>query len=467
MIKQGLASGIIILLVSTTLVSGITSDVDTQPRSGIKQIGTIGGNHPPIYIEGNDNFTSENGVTGGNGTEEDPYIIEDWIIVDDGSASMGIFINNTDAFFVIINCTISDFSDKYDDGIRFNNVENGRIEDTQVYRNDNGIEVEQSTNIDITNCTCYENVGDKDSWWSSGIDCYNSSYITIMACEGYNNQFAGTSLVDVIHGVITNSIFYNNDDFGIELDGGLSLYNTVRNCKVFNNTWGIDVSTPDERHPSYHKILDCEIYDNGIESGGAGIRFWCIADVTVENCSIYHNKRGIDILLSSDNTIRNCKIYNHRINGSGIQEGIGITGFLGRRGGSFNNIVTDCDIFDNDGGITLFRSMNTKIHENNIINNGYRGISVVFYNTAVIKFNNIYGNGYDWEWGSGFWAEKSFINVRHNYWGADDGPKIYRLDYRANKYLVRDGHGDTVYRFWSIPFLRPWSTEPIPDAGVQ
>ena len=36
--------------------------------------------HDPIYIDGNEDFTPANGVTSGSGTENDPYIIENWDI---------------------------------------------------------------------------------------------------------------------------------------------------------------------------------------------------------------------------------------------------------------------------------------------------------------------------------------------------------------------------------------------------
>ena len=36
--------------------------------------------HAPICIEGDEDFTSANGVTSGVGTAEDPYVIEGWII---------------------------------------------------------------------------------------------------------------------------------------------------------------------------------------------------------------------------------------------------------------------------------------------------------------------------------------------------------------------------------------------------
>jgi hypothetical protein len=87
------------------------------------------GNHSPIRIIGNDQFTIENGVTGGSGTEVDPYIIENWIIVDDDSAPHGIFINNTTAYFIIKNCTISGFHhpDEFRQGIQLSEVTHGMI----------------------------------------------------------------------------------------------------------------------------------------------------------------------------------------------------------------------------------------------------------------------------------------------------------------------------------------------------
>ena len=60
--------------------------------------------HDPIYINGNYDFTSENGVTGGSGTYNYPYIIEDWEI--NASSKDGMIIWNTSVFFEINNCCI-------------------------------------------------------------------------------------------------------------------------------------------------------------------------------------------------------------------------------------------------------------------------------------------------------------------------------------------------------------------------
>ncbi|MCK4444703.1 MAG: hypothetical protein KAW09_09180, partial [Thermoplasmata archaeon] len=55
----------------------------------------------PILIEGNGNFTVENGVVSGNGTWDDPYIIERWEIDNFRNFSSAIEIRNTSAHFVI------------------------------------------------------------------------------------------------------------------------------------------------------------------------------------------------------------------------------------------------------------------------------------------------------------------------------------------------------------------------------
>ncbi|HDJ25985.1 MAG TPA: hypothetical protein ENF34_01550, partial [Candidatus Bathyarchaeota archaeon] len=58
----------------------------------------------PIEIYGDEDFTSENGVVGGSGTPDDPYIIEGWEISADEQT--GIFITETTKYFIIRNCHI-------------------------------------------------------------------------------------------------------------------------------------------------------------------------------------------------------------------------------------------------------------------------------------------------------------------------------------------------------------------------
>lgn len=74
-----------------------------------------------IWIEGDNEFTTGNGVTGGSGTKNDPYIIEGW-------ETPRIWIQDTTAYFIIRNCRIYGMR-----GVDFYNVQNGVIRDSILY----------------------------------------------------------------------------------------------------------------------------------------------------------------------------------------------------------------------------------------------------------------------------------------------------------------------------------------------
>ncbi|MBC7093185.1 right-handed parallel beta-helix repeat-containing protein [Candidatus Bipolaricaulota bacterium] len=105
------------------------------------------GPHAPIFIHGDDQFTWENGVTGGSGTAEDPYVIEGWII-DTKGYDYGIYIDRTRAHFVIRNCQIRYPQEKA--GIMLSAVRNGRIEGTSVYGGRVGIHLLATSDTVVT-----------------------------------------------------------------------------------------------------------------------------------------------------------------------------------------------------------------------------------------------------------------------------------------------------------------------------
>ncbi len=104
------------------------------------------GNHAPIYIGSDSDFTVANGVVSGSGTADDPYIISGWAI-DAPSADYGIYIDHTKSYFVIRNCVIERARNA---GIYLNSVENGRIEGCEFSLNGVGIHLMNSRNITIT-----------------------------------------------------------------------------------------------------------------------------------------------------------------------------------------------------------------------------------------------------------------------------------------------------------------------------
>ena len=280
-------------------------------------------NHPPIIIDGNDDFTSENGVTGGNGTEEDPYIIEDWIIEGGGSNKEGIFIMNTDAYFVIRNCTANGFygssSEQWGSGIRLSSVENGRIEDSTTFVNQRGICVDKnSAYIEIVNCSC----GNYSFNFARGILCDSSQHISIISTECHDTEYGLILHNETSYVLIKNSSFYNNywdGILGLERSRRSIFNHTIKNCKVYNNVYGgisihVLYDGPLWRTPGHILITNCKIYDNGIpeplHAGYGGLFIGGLHDNIIENCTIYHNGYGIGLISCTNNIIRNLINYD-------------------------------------------------------------------------------------------------------------------------------------------------------------
>jgi len=132
-----------IALVVAVLVVGVTSVVLMGGESG----GYLWwGNHAPIYIGSDDEFTTANGVTGGSGTADDPYVISGWSI-DAANADYGIYIDHTTSYFVIRGCVVERARNA---GIYLNSVKNGRIEGCELNINGIGIHLLNARGITIT-----------------------------------------------------------------------------------------------------------------------------------------------------------------------------------------------------------------------------------------------------------------------------------------------------------------------------
>ncbi len=80
-----------------------------------------------IHINNNWSDAKTAGVCIGEGTESDPYIIED-LVIDGGDSGNCILIENTEEHFKIENCSVSNWGNKtYDAGIKLLSVRNGNL----------------------------------------------------------------------------------------------------------------------------------------------------------------------------------------------------------------------------------------------------------------------------------------------------------------------------------------------------
>jgi len=118
--------------------------------------------HNPIHINGNEDFASQAATNGwpGNGTQENPYIIEGYEINANGGTYC-IWIENTNVWFVIRNCILwnatSPMSEPDGAGIYLKNVQNGTIDNNTCTNNYYGIYMYSSSNNEVANNNCSGN----------------------------------------------------------------------------------------------------------------------------------------------------------------------------------------------------------------------------------------------------------------------------------------------------------------------
>lgn len=109
----------------------------------------------PIAIDGNADFTAANGVTGGRGTPEEPFVIEGWRIRVSGDGT-GIDVRDTTAPFILRNVDIGPEtvpSDGGMTGISLDTVRSAALENSTLDDSMMGLYVVDSSGIRVTNTT--------------------------------------------------------------------------------------------------------------------------------------------------------------------------------------------------------------------------------------------------------------------------------------------------------------------------
>ncbi|HEC81213.1 MAG TPA: PKD domain-containing protein [Thermoplasmatales archaeon] len=237
--------------------------------------------HKPIHIEGNKGFTAENGVIGGDGTPENPYIISNWFISP--FYGNGIFVSNTNVYFIIENCFISgkkvltriDFSST---GIFFSNVTNGRIINCTCINCGFGFLLVSSSNNTVENCCCENSsFGISINGCPYGYTTSSNNNIirncTFSCCEDgvYFCCLPGSS-----NNLIDNCIILNNKR-GVVLDHCIH-YTLIVNCNISNNEVGLSIISASSHNYISNNVFwknkehardNCKnIWDNGPVFGG-------------------------------------------------------------------------------------------------------------------------------------------------------------------------------------------------------
>ncbi len=431
--------------------------------------------HDPIFIDGNSDFTTANGVTGGSGTLFDPFKIEDWTIDASTSGNGGIAIQNTDAHFVVTNVCVHSGSlnpPMIDNpGITFINVKYGFVHNSLSDLNMWGLGIQDSQYIGVEDVILTNNGGALTNP-SMIIDSSNNILIThnevvpiTPAATGIT--VGGSNEVEIRDNIVDMSMS------GIEVGGSSNLF--VKSNAISNGLDGIRVSDsqdvlvegnfvfPVGGYGIYvHAGSDITISRNSGGGGSQGIKAGGgVTGLLIQENEMYGNTFG-GISVTTDNPL----IIENKVHGN--KEGMTVVG-------------DGALIFGNDAshnevrGIWLQGTTNATVIGNTVSYNDLQSyaVGICVCNGAtdtVLHHNNIIGNpdqaedlvGPENTWHNGY---PSGGNYWSDYAGVDNmnGPNQDKPG--------SDGIGDTPYVIDSDsqdPYPRMTEIPPFPlDIGAD
>ncbi len=192
-----------LLLVSSAVLVSLT-DVHAAPSPPPTTLAA----HAPILIDGNAAFNATNGVVGGAGTANKPYLIRDWAI-DADAAAMGIDIRNTTAYFEIANVSVTSFSGLHD-AVHLTNVSGGSLVRDTLETCHAGIVLRNVTSVSVSGGTIYQNGAD-------GVDIFGGNAVNVSGVNIISNAGSGVTADGTVNLDLWSNFVSSNFGLGAKL----------------------------------------------------------------------------------------------------------------------------------------------------------------------------------------------------------------------------------------------------------
>ncbi|MFW9891507.1 MAG: NosD domain-containing protein [Candidatus Thorarchaeota archaeon] len=343
----------------------------------------LGVPHDPIFIQGDDDFDRQAKREDwlGEGTMEDPYLIEGLDIDVGGDDRSCIEIHNIDKiFFRIRFCTLQGATPDWRAGIHLYNVNYGRFVNSTWVSNNTcigncyGIRIDDAYSIVVANNTCSGN-----NWEGIGV-LYESRQNMVRNNRCYDNGWSGIGVgIGAYNNMIRHNFCFNNPQAGINLWLGIDNVLTDNDCSG-NNLWGIAIRGESTGNQIQENL--CRANANGVFVSDSDDNT-LIGNTCTDNdygiCLEESNINMLDGNTCSDNFLEGIAVlYSSTLNivkdnecfdngWSGI--GVGI--------GAFDNRIIHNHCFINpQAGINLWLGIDNVLTDNNCSENALCGIAV-------------------------------------------------------------------------------------------
>ncbi|MHA2302902.1 MAG: NosD domain-containing protein [Candidatus Thorarchaeota archaeon] len=251
--------------------------------------------HAVIAIDGDAEFSDTALLEGwpGDGSPENPFIIDGLDIDLGGGEGHCIMISNTRVSFTISNCNLTGA----EFGIFLDNVTNGELVNNTCNSNNVGISLEGSHSNTVANNTCL--------WNWEGIYLIDSESNTV-ANNTCNNNVFGIRFDESDFNIIMNNACNSNNRSGIYLHTSNS--NTVAK-NTCNGKYGIGINYGIGLSDSEFNT----VVNNTCHYNVNGISIWGSNSNTVANNTWNSNGIGIYLRDSEFNTVVNNACSNNNI----------------------------------------------------------------------------------------------------------------------------------------------------------
>ena len=395
---------IILLIIGLVVPSLINKNINFKDNHNIIKTEPVSSGEYTesfIHINGNWSATTSYPWCSGDGSWGNPYVIENVTIdASNSPTEYGIYIQNSNVFFIIQNCKVYN---SVDYGIYLETTNNSRLNNNNCSYNYEGI----ALLYECSNNTIWGNIANHNE--NCGIYMWQYCNNNIISENTVNsNDETGISLHDNCNNTfITGNIANNNGDYGIELYddcGNNTISNNIANNNGLN---GIYIE-----YNSKNDLISKNVLNNNAENG-LYIGSNCI-NISITENTLSNNSQGITLTHNCDYNI----ITGNTISDN-IQYGIYIVGGGEDSYNDYNELI-DNVLYNNNQGIYLDPDVNN---------------STLSKNFFLKNLKHAFDGGTDNKWN---------CTTIGNYWDNHTSPDANNDGIVDNPYIYIEGSTESI-----------------------